>query len=222
MGLDGVELIMDLEEEFGVSLPDADLAACRTPRDMIDLIWSKVQGMSEPACKSQRAFYALRRAVVETLKVRRGSVRPTTPICSLIPGRNDVDRWQDLSNAVGGYRWPCVHRPLWMSLLIAVALAGLVYVFGGWVLAGDYVVAALIAVPLGLFLLLRATRQWRRIPHFDASLAALVPYVPVPRWYPQSREDVAERVKGVTIENLGLSESEYAEDADFAKDLGVG
>lgn len=36
MGLDGVELVMALEEEFGVEIPEAAAAQMRTPRDVIE------------------------------------------------------------------------------------------------------------------------------------------------------------------------------------------
>ncbi|GAA5495946.1 acyl carrier protein [Rubritalea halochordaticola] len=43
MGLDGVELIMAVEEEFGVSLDDAEVASLRTPRDLIAAVWKKLE-----------------------------------------------------------------------------------------------------------------------------------------------------------------------------------
>lgn len=65
MGLDGVELVMELEEAFGVELEDEALVELTTPRKAIDLILSRLETVQENMCLSQRAFYLLRRALTE-------------------------------------------------------------------------------------------------------------------------------------------------------------
>jgi len=44
MGLDSVELVMAIEEEFGIEIADADAAHMRTPRDVIDHISRRCPG----------------------------------------------------------------------------------------------------------------------------------------------------------------------------------
>lgn len=41
MGLDAVELVMAIEEEFGIDISDAEAETMATPRELIDFIWSK-------------------------------------------------------------------------------------------------------------------------------------------------------------------------------------
>ena len=41
MGLDAVELVMAIEEEFGIDMSEAESAECQTPRDLIDFLWAK-------------------------------------------------------------------------------------------------------------------------------------------------------------------------------------
>lgn len=41
MGLDAVELVMAIEEEFGIDISDAEAEAMATPRALIDFIWGK-------------------------------------------------------------------------------------------------------------------------------------------------------------------------------------
>ena len=43
MGLDAVEIVMAVEDEFGITISDAEAAECRTPRMIIDLVVSKIQ-----------------------------------------------------------------------------------------------------------------------------------------------------------------------------------
>lgn len=40
MGLDGVELVMSLEEAFGIQITDEEANNCRTPRLVIDVIFA--------------------------------------------------------------------------------------------------------------------------------------------------------------------------------------
>ena len=50
MGLDGVELVMEFEEEFGVELKDEEVVDLLTPRLVIDLIYSKLKNLDEQIC----------------------------------------------------------------------------------------------------------------------------------------------------------------------------
>ena len=43
MGLDIVELILTIEEEFDIELPDAEMERAQTPRDIADYIYQKYQ-----------------------------------------------------------------------------------------------------------------------------------------------------------------------------------
>lgn len=229
MGLDGVELIMELEDEFGVSLPDDKMTECRTPRELIEIIWSLLRGADVAGCPSQRAFYMLRRVVTETLKVPRRDIRPDTPVRSLVRGRNDIETWRRLRGAVGGFRWPRMRRPWWLRAMLLGAVLGLTYsvLKLPYVLPSDMhgvaaCVAAMVVVPIVSALLLVVTRGWLRIPLYDSTLAALTPYVQSPKCFPRSRDEVAERVKRITMEQLGLGEEHYTEDSDFVKDFNMG
>ena len=41
MGLDAVELVMAIEEEFGIDIAESESEKCLTPRALIDLLWAK-------------------------------------------------------------------------------------------------------------------------------------------------------------------------------------
>lgn len=85
MGLDGVELIMAYEEAFGVQFTNADAIRMRTPRDVIELVASRVPLTTESACLEQRAFYRVRAALLELSPVKRREVRPSTPLAHVFP-----------------------------------------------------------------------------------------------------------------------------------------
>jgi hypothetical protein len=85
MGLDGVELVMEFEEAFGVELKDEEVTEIRTPRMVIDLIFSKLKATDERICQSQPAFYILRKVFMNVLGLDRKSITPDMQFRSLIP-----------------------------------------------------------------------------------------------------------------------------------------
>lgn len=52
MGLDAVELLMALEEGFGVAIADAEAEVCVTPAAVTDLIFGKLRAADERVCLS--------------------------------------------------------------------------------------------------------------------------------------------------------------------------
>lgn len=76
MGLDGVELVMKLEEAFRVELKGDEAIQTVTPRMVGDLIFSKLQSTDQRVCQSQRAFYLLRKAFVRHFGLWRAAVTP--------------------------------------------------------------------------------------------------------------------------------------------------
>ncbi len=72
MGLDIIEIMMKVEETFGVSIEDGEVEKMSTPRDLIDLVMSKV-GQTGPApsapgkCTRDQVAARVRDIVVEHL-----------------------------------------------------------------------------------------------------------------------------------------------------------
>ena len=76
MGLDGVELVMAVEEHFGIGISDAEASMLETPRLMANLVVRKVSGeVGEDQCATQRAFYRIRREL-RGMGLSRSAVRP--------------------------------------------------------------------------------------------------------------------------------------------------
>ena len=106
MGLDGVEMIMAVEEEFGVEISDADAEKMRTPRDLIDGLVAKLAKVQAGVCRSQQAFYKLRRVLCAQTGQPRKTVTPATPLADLLPVDMRDPAWQKLREAVQAEKWP--------------------------------------------------------------------------------------------------------------------
>jgi acyl carrier protein len=93
MGLDSVELVIAIEEEFGVDIPDKEAETMVTVGDVFE--WLKVRiASSEPiACLTQKVFYKLRRALIENYGLERQVIEPGTRLTDLLPLNIVEDGW---------------------------------------------------------------------------------------------------------------------------------
>lgn len=86
MGLDGVELVVEIEEAFDTPIPDEAAAGMRTPGDLFHyLAESAFKATAAGPCLSQAVFNRLRRGVVAEFDVDRSDVRPRAGIVKTIP-----------------------------------------------------------------------------------------------------------------------------------------
>ena len=229
MGLDSVELLMAFEESFGVNLADGKAAKVVTPGMVSDLICAKLKLTDEKTCQTQRAFYLLRRALVKGFQKQRDEIVPNTPMRLLFPASDCTSWWGDLKKSVDARSWPLLTRPRWMVQGISwVSLLTLVFVTvrvydgtdfqGAFVAIGiGFVVAILVLAALAL-----ATRPFARaLPARIRLVKDLVPFAATSNSICWTREEIAATVKEIVMEQLGLKESQYSENANFVNDLGM-
>jgi acyl carrier protein len=225
MGLDGVELIMRCEKAFGIELKDEALVAMRTPRELVDLIFSKLKTTEEPVCRSQHAFHVIREALVDAVGLDRERVTPDMQFRGWISKSQEREVWEQMKAAIGPRIWPELARPLWVSLsLLAMELVllGMTIFIGIRSMEFTYTIACGVVVMV-LFLIAAsvATHPLKtRIAWRFKSIRDLIPYAVTSdhalKW---SRADVSLVVKQLVIEILGLDESDYTEDSRFVEDL---
>jgi acyl carrier protein len=98
MGLDSVELVMRIEEEFSIDLPDDEISGVRTVGDLYEVVLSKLK--TSPDCLSSKAFYRIRKALVEVLEVPRRSIRPAGRLEPLFPLEQRKRLWKEFSDVI--------------------------------------------------------------------------------------------------------------------------
>lgn len=86
MGLDGVEMVMEFEDVFGVAIPDDVAESLRTIQDTVDWIAPRVLARPLRACSTSSTFYRFRRTLVGSLGVDRAAVRPNARLHDLTRG----------------------------------------------------------------------------------------------------------------------------------------
>jgi len=98
MGLDSVELVLETEHEFGITITDPEAVACATVGDLHRLICRKL-GVPTRDCWSNLAFYEVRRQLVERLGYSKRELRPGTRLADLIPEHDRRKLWPEVPAA---------------------------------------------------------------------------------------------------------------------------
>lgn len=130
MGLDGVELIMAVEERFGIEITDPEATKIRTPRELTNLVLTKVKTTSASECFSQKAFHLLRRSAIREFGVNQKALRPDTPLDNVLPREDRRSNWQLFANRIGATNWPTLRRPTW--IVSALGITTFLVFFTAW------------------------------------------------------------------------------------------
>jgi len=225
MGLDGVEIVMALEEEFHVALPDGKVGEADTVGKMVELILPMLRASPEDPCPSQRGFHRVRSGLMEVLGVDRKDIEPDTLLEGLIPVENRGEIWARLNRVVADGITPSIalRRPVWLDRLVL------------WVLPGTTFLMTLIWLPLervwlGFFpataVLLcgvGGTRRFQtRFPNHCLRVKDLIPLAAARDDRVWTEEEVLEKVRDITVDILGVERERVTPNARWVEDLGVG
>jgi acyl carrier protein len=120
MGLDTIELILDVEQTFGVSIPDEDAQRMCTVGDIYQFLMDHcplADDAGHQVCLTAAAFYHTRRGLCDVAEADRRKVRPGTQIAELLPTRTRREGWRRLAEALA-VPLPDLRRPVWLSRLL--------------------------------------------------------------------------------------------------------
>ncbi len=124
MGLDLVELILEVEESFEIKLPDDRASEIQTVGDLYQLIL-ELHGTSVAAretrkvCLSAATFREIRRGLHKELPIATGRLRPSDRLESILPRSFRGDLWITLDKSLD-LRLPKLVRSRRVTLLLLV------------------------------------------------------------------------------------------------------
>jgi acyl carrier protein len=111
MGLDTVELVMEIEDEFALRIPDDRAELMQTAGDVVDFIVERLEGRLPPRglCPSAAAFYRLRRAILEQIawSLPPNYISPRACVRDALPVDNPHIAWERVATRVGLSARPC-------------------------------------------------------------------------------------------------------------------
>ena len=100
MGLDSVELVMSIEDKFGIRIEDFEAEKIYTVQDFADIVFSRIAKNPTDKCLSQIVFYKIRKAL-RNLTSTEKEIKPDMKILELFSQSELKEKWSQLRTKVG-------------------------------------------------------------------------------------------------------------------------
>lgn len=221
MGLDGVELLLCVEETFAIDIPDGDAGTLGTPRQLAHYLHRRL-GEAPPRpqrCDSQRRFHHLRSVLMRQFGARRRQIRPEAPVHAFLKGADMRAQWRQLRQALCAGHLPELQceRSLYYRLNAGLALVATTLLLAAgaspWLLPLAWMLSWLTGEVL-------AQKLARVVPPALNTLAALLPHVHLPHT-PWTLDDILHTVIQITACQCDLPAEQIHPDQHFVRDLGL-
>jgi acyl carrier protein len=232
MGLDGVELVMEVEDRFRVKLPDGECSTVRTVADLAALVISQLP-RATGICPTARAFFEVRKAIIAESRLERRTLRPDAMLASVFPRNGRRARWKQIERRVPLVPALVATESARRSIAaIGVALLGL------WVVSSILMLVQLgmlgFAVSVGILfagiaMFIRAKLFFAtEFPSGCTTLGDLarkispqsLPFAAGERLLAEQR--ILDQVQAITAEQFGLPRDQVKPESRFVEDLGMG
>lgn len=223
MGLDGVELIMAVEEEFKISITDEEAYQCETPAKLTDLVFARLRKAENDICSSQHGFYIVRKAIMNNFNVKRNEIKPDTKLIDVIGNKSRKKYFKKLVEAVteGKAIFAPFKRPKWVKVLM-LSILSIFFLLVLYKTHYDFAlsiiftcIATLIMIGMTSFLCYEFPDKFKTVKDLIRIVGSLDTGV----W---KREDVYTKIKELVVEQLSVKEEDVHPDSHFVNDLGMG
>ena len=221
MGLDTVELVITVEENFGIHIPDKDAQEITTVGQLVRYVQSTVRNEGEPTCATSHMFYRLRRELMTLLPLRRDEIRPETHMEVLVPRKLRREVWRKLRSA--GLKLPdlCLSKSVsavagLATLLVLLAIA-VRYHFGLCLLSAIPILAAAYwgTRPVAVYVNCGSGTVRDLVWHLTPTGIAEETR---PRW---NDDEIARKVRLLVHDQTAVPMEQLTDDAKFVQDLGM-
>ncbi len=218
MGLDSVELLMAMEDEFGVRFDDADAMECITPGHAANYIFWFVRKNKNESCPSQRGFHKIRKLLHENFNIKRNDISPELDLINIL-GHDIRKNWQKLQDLIGVEYFPPLEKSI--SLRISTILVPSFICFILYFFEYSPLLIMSVFIILNIIFNLATSKLATHIPKEFSTVAKLIPFVGCSNDNILNREQILIRVIEITSEQLGIPRDEIKENSHFVKDLGI-
>ncbi len=100
MGLDSVELVVSVEDTFGIRIPDDECEKIYSVQDFADAVFKNISINPTKKCLRQLIFYRIRKAF-QTLDFEKVIIRPDTKISELFTQPELKTNWKKIETELG-------------------------------------------------------------------------------------------------------------------------
>src|ERR1043165_6171823 len=85
MGLDSVEILVNVENAFGITISNFEAEKITTVGDIHSVVWRSVQGRQSMRCKSQQLYYKFRHILITKFKVHKDDIEGNASLNIIFP-----------------------------------------------------------------------------------------------------------------------------------------
>jgi acyl carrier protein len=232
MGLDSIELLMEVEKTFGINIPDKEAEKIRTVGDFYEVVWHHLYDRHSNKCTSQVLFYKLRKAFNEQFAVDRNSVYPDS-------SPNDYFPKKDRRKAYGQFEketaleLPSLHFPepwnsRWNMLATSLLIGGLTveilliifWHYSWWILTWTLFTVFIIVLVSKCLNPFRIEIHQSTMREFSSEIMALN-YNKLTETTGINRKEMEDVMNHIIVNKIGVELSEIAHDKSLTDDLGV-
>ena len=231
MGLDTVELVMEVEDAFSIKIPDDEASYMLTVGDLFDYIVANTNVVKDRSvCLSAIAFYSLRRAANSLGAENR--LRPKDSTSEILPISKRREYWTQLQNR-SELKLPPLRRPEWLvatgtvgTIACAILLGCLSYLSTDSQLVGSaigFASAILIGLIVGVLtkpFAIYPSPSCKTIRGLTESALGLNFKTLSERYNGASPNDLWIALRAIIVEQLGVAPEEVKPAASFVKYLG--
>lgn len=222
MGLDSVELVIAVEDRFGIYIPDARAVEILTVADLYHAVLRLRMSAAGLKCKTQHVFYRFRASLPYHLRRR---CHPDAPLEDFVP-QDGRKQFYDQLSATAGLQFPRLQVPTWFSdvenlTVVGVIVSALILYPAGFVFAAGLVIVMAMIILVSYLPLRHASSTLLPQQTVGAFIRAITElnYVDV---LPDFRDDetLLRELRLLIVKHLGVDPSKVTMSARFQQDLG--
>jgi acyl carrier protein len=232
MGLDSVELVMEVEKTFNIRIPDAEAEKIYTVGDFYEVVWRHLKGRHSNKCNSQILFYNLRSKLAKRAGVPLKNVTPDSSPGSFFSGATARYAYKQLEQEMQ-LTFPDLklQRPwseLWSwsatllilgSLIIELVLIN-IWDYNSWILLWSIAAGLVVAGISKLIEPLRTEVPSETLRGFTMKVLTLN-YKELTKSTGISRKEMEAVMNQIIVDKIGVDREEIESHKSLTDDLGV-
>jgi|LakMenEpi03Aug12_release.lakeMendotaPanAssembly.Ray.scaffolds.fasta_scaffold162168_2 acyl carrier protein len=232
MGLDSVELIMEVEKAFDIRIPDQEAEKATTVGELYETVWRHIKHDHDGRCTSQMLFYLIRRKLIEKIGLNRSDVTIEANPDQLFETGQKRLIYAQISEEMQLEFPPLVLRRPWDNILgwtatglILSSLALTIYLvnfkdYSGWIFVLNLIPIILLMEISRYFDPLRTRVPHQNMRNFIQDVLKLN-YPKIKGVNGITRKEMEQVIDLIIIDKLGVDPSEVSPEKSFTDDLGV-
>lgn len=232
MGLDSVEILVNVENAFGITISNYEAEKITTVGDIHNVVWRNVQGRQSMRCRSQQLFYRLRYILINKFNATHEGIVPGASLNKVFPKNNRRLKYHRLQKELNLKLPELVLPPIWaraltvtgITLIAGMLAVALVLIYGYDRTRWLYLLPALgLLVTIFISNILDAVRvQFRpdKMREYTQAVLALN-YGTLMQESSLNREEMEIVINNIIAETIGLELHEISPEKSLTNDLGI-